>query len=449
MKYIYTLLFAAVFHCYAFDYSSLVRIQCSKKDCHVDSPWFESRVTSSYGSGVVIGDSLVLTCAHVVDGAKWVDVQLGLDSDKYYKGRVISSGYDCDLAVVSVEDPEFVRKSKAVKIGSNLSIGENITACGFDDGKITPSVTKGSVVRNCAMTNLISTYKMPHTQIQTVVWAGCSGGPVFSDNDELVGIVSQMEYSFHPMVSSSFFSIPSRVMRKFIEQSIQEGEYAGLPYLPIRCSPLFNKSVRKLYGMKDDLSGAIVSDLVKGKYCGLKKNDIILDIAGYDVSNNGLIESSNGDKVPLEFVLFEDDISDSIPVTILRKKTTKTIDIKLDHRYSKPSNIPPYFIFAGLVFQPYCSSIFDEGQVYLTKVLFHEINRGYEKNIRKKVERVNGKVVVNIMQLIHILNNSKGVIKIEMSDNIDMYFDKKEAEACKEEILNLYDIHFDRSAHFR
>ena len=58
------------------------------------------------GSGFVIEGKRIMTNAHVVRNATFISV-LANGSSKRYSANIVGIGYDCDLAVLKVDDKDF------------------------------------------------------------------------------------------------------------------------------------------------------------------------------------------------------------------------------------------------------------------------------------------------------------------------------------------------------
>ncbi len=137
----------------------------------------ESLDGSSSGSGVIVDtDGLILTNAHVVDGAETVKVILA--DRQEYEGRVVGYGLDgTDLAAVRVEG----RNLPTVKIASTpVQVGQRAFAIGNPFGQFAGTFTTGIVSR-------IDT-EQGYIQTDAAINPGNSGGPLLNSQGELIGI---------------------------------------------------------------------------------------------------------------------------------------------------------------------------------------------------------------------------------------------------------------------
>ncbi|MGB1013683.1 MAG: trypsin-like peptidase domain-containing protein, partial [Nannocystaceae bacterium] len=78
---------------------AVVRIFATTQKRDYDAPWRSCTPSTSTGSGVVIAPGQVLTAAHVVANATFLQVQKVSDPDKIV-AQVVAVCHDCDLALL-------------------------------------------------------------------------------------------------------------------------------------------------------------------------------------------------------------------------------------------------------------------------------------------------------------------------------------------------------------
>jgi len=146
-----------------------------------ESPYEENR---GQGSGVIIGDgSTVVTNVHVVAGASSVTIHL------QDKRTVQSSGYikaDNERDLVTIRLAEKLRGIPKIKLASfeKMNIGEKVVTIGSPQG-LANTVSEGII-------SGIREFESGTKVIQTSapVSPGSSGGGLFNENGELIGITS-------------------------------------------------------------------------------------------------------------------------------------------------------------------------------------------------------------------------------------------------------------------
>jgi len=151
------------------------------------------------GSGFILtSDGLIMTNAHVVDGAD--EVIVTLTDKREFKARIIGTDKRTDVAVVKIEATGL----PAVKIGdiTRLKVGEWVMAIGSPFG-LENTVTAGIV---SAKQRDTGDY-LPFIQTDVAINPGNSGGPLLNMRGEVVGINSQI-YSRSGGFQGISFAIP-------------------------------------------------------------------------------------------------------------------------------------------------------------------------------------------------------------------------------------------------
>ena len=162
-------------------------------------PQQEEEQPRGVGSGFVLSsDGLIMTNAHVIDGAD--EVIVTLTDKREFKARIIGADKRSDVAVVKIDATGL----PAVKVGdvSRLKVGEWVMAIGSPFG-LDNSVTAGIV---SAKQRETGDY-LPFIQTDVAINPGNSGGPLINMRGEVVGINSQI-YSRSGGSMGISFAIP-------------------------------------------------------------------------------------------------------------------------------------------------------------------------------------------------------------------------------------------------
>jgi S1-C subfamily serine protease len=144
----------------------------------------------SVGTGVVILDNgTILTNLHVVAGAKRLNVVFsdGMESE----AMVVGTRPEDDLAVIKTTSVPDDLMPATLRSTADLRLGDEVVAVGFPFG-IGPSVTAGVI------SGLRREYRSPEgkrlltnlIQFDAAANPGSSGGPLFTTDGEVVGIVT-------------------------------------------------------------------------------------------------------------------------------------------------------------------------------------------------------------------------------------------------------------------
>jgi serine protease Do len=161
------------------------------------------------GSGFILSpDGLIMTNAHVVDGAD--EVLVTLPDKREFKAKIIGADKRTDVAVVKIEATGL----PAVKIGDigKLKVGEWVMAIGSPFG-LENTVTAGIVSAKGRDTGDY----LPFIQTDVAINPGNSGGPLINMRGEVIGINSQI-YSRSGGFMGISFAIPIDEATRVSEQ---------------------------------------------------------------------------------------------------------------------------------------------------------------------------------------------------------------------------------------
>lgn len=219
---------------------------------------------TSAGSGVIyqlnksVGSAYIITNYHIVYNGS--STKLGGISDEisvflYGKeqaenaipARYIGGAYDCDIAILYVEQSDIIKNSEAQKVdvasSKDVALGQIAIAVGnpsqggvtdnFQDVKI--SVTQGVVsvdseivpIRDTDIGYSISTRVM---RVDTAINTGNSGGGLYDANGKLIGIVNAK--STASGVESMGYAIPADVVVGIANYAIEHCD--GVSYRHIK-----------------------------------------------------------------------------------------------------------------------------------------------------------------------------------------------------------------------
>ena len=171
-------------------HKSIVRITTTAQEPDYRVPWNPGSISTGIGAGFVIDGNRILTNAHVVSNGRFISVQRENDP-RQYSGQVKFIAHDCDLAIVTVSDPNFFKTMHPLNFGPLPTIQSVVDVYGYPIGGERLSVTQGIVSR-------IDFESYSHSgadshlavQIDAAINPGNSGGPVLQ-NGKVVGIAFQ------------------------------------------------------------------------------------------------------------------------------------------------------------------------------------------------------------------------------------------------------------------
>ena len=281
--------------------------------------WFGQRqIESGAGSGVIISDDgYILTCAHVVDGADDITVQVdGTD----YDATVIGSDTTSDVAVLKIDaeglTPAVVGDSNA------LTVGEEVMAVGNPLGNLSGTVTNGIVSalnRDVSIqSNDGSILNLSLIQTNASISPGNSGGGLFNMAGELVGIVNAK--SDASGAEGLGFAIPINNAIAIAQDLLENGYVSGRPYLGITYVAVTDEATAQQLGVST--YGIYIVDVSAGSgaaQAGLEPGDRIVSIDGAEVAARDDVSA----------IIDQHASGDTISITVARDGQMLTVSATL------------------------------------------------------------------------------------------------------------------------
>jgi serine protease Do len=243
------------------------------------------------GSGFIVSaDGYILTNAHVVDGAKTVDVKL--TDRREFVAKVIGTDAKSDVALLKIDAKDL----PVVHVGSakTIKVGQWVVAMGSPFG-FENSVTAGIV--SAKSRSLPGDGYVPFIQTDVAINPGNSGGPLFDMEGNVVGINSQI-YSRSGGYMGLSFAIPIEVAMNVKDQLQKHGKVTrgriGVAVQPV------NQSLAQSFGLAKP-AGALVSSVEENgpaAKAGIKPGDVIVAWNNAPVDESSALPGLVADTAP-------------------------------------------------------------------------------------------------------------------------------------------------------
>lgn len=270
------------------------------------------------GTGFALNDGYIVTNYHVIENAKSISIQ-GIKGDfsEKYKATIIATDKYNDLALLRIADSGFNGfGSIPYNIKTSVSdVGEEVFVLGYpltstmgDEIKL----TTGVISSKTGFQGDVSVY-----QISAPIQPGNSGGPLFDNRGNLIGIVN----SKHKGAENVGYAIKTSYLNNLIESSIStsilpsNNQIAGLPLtgkvkslknyvFMITCSNIGSSST---YSASPSTSAAIktieyptvsrtTAERAKIKSIKIAKDYTAIEITGNNQSGNSYYQWCNIDR---------------------------------------------------------------------------------------------------------------------------------------------------------
>jgi serine protease Do len=259
-----------------------------------------SRIIRGQGSGFIVSpDGVILTNAHVVNGAQQVTVKL--PDRREFSAKVIGTDPQTDIAVIRID----ARNLPTVKLGdpTQIKVGEPVLAIGSPFG-FENTATAGIVSAKSRV--LPDDNYVPFIQTDVAVNPGNSGGPLFNMRGEVVGINSQI-YSRSGGYQGLSFAIPIDVASRIQQQLVSTG-HVTRGRLGVTIQEV-NQALADAFGLQRPM-GALVSAVERDSpaaRAGLEPGDVVVKAADRPIDRSAdlpavITDSKPGSTVKLEVI---------------------------------------------------------------------------------------------------------------------------------------------------
>ena len=273
------------------------------------------------GSGFVISSnattSYILTNYHVIDGVS--DITVFFADGTSYDATLVGGEEENDIAVLQVEAGNL----QTVTLGDSdaLNVGQEVYAIGNPLGELTFTFTGGYVSAKDRSVTMSDGTVMNMLQTDTAINNGNSGGPLFNEYGQVIGIVSAKlsgSSSSEATVEGLGFAIPINDVRDMITSIIEHGYVTGKPNVGVLLDDVSQEAQR--YGVP---AGAEVMAVLDGSGAdkgGLQAGDIITAVNGTEVSSVSALQEA----------VKEYKAGDKVTFSVYRDGDTTTVDVTLD-----------------------------------------------------------------------------------------------------------------------
>ncbi len=232
---------------------------------------------TAYGSAFFIGkDGYLVTNHHVIENASRISITL--NDRRELDATLVGSDERTDVAVLKVNGANFPE----LKIGNvnQLKVGEPVLAIGSPFG-FDYSASAGIV--SAKSRNMSGETSVPFIQTDAALNPGNSGGPLFNQHGEVVGVNSRIFSGTGGYMGLSF-SIPIDVAMDVVQQLKTNGKVTR-SYLGVMLQDI-DRNLAEAYKLPKP-EGSLINQVTPkspAEKAGLKSGDVILKINGSSIS---------------------------------------------------------------------------------------------------------------------------------------------------------------------
>ncbi len=267
---------------------SIVASKTSRPRNQGEDPWFRyffgngrdaPQQQIGLGSGVIVSaDGYLLTNNHVVDGASEIEVQLA--DGRQSRARLVGTDPETDLALLQIK----LDGLPVIALGDvrALQVGDVVLAIGnpFNVGQTVTSGIVSALGRNRLGLSTFENF----IQTDAAINPGNSGGALVDAEGRLIGINTAI-YSRSGGSMGIGFAIPADAARGVMEALLRDGQVTRgwIGVEPRDLTPELAASLRLPVSQGVLITGVLQDG--PASRSGMRPGDVVLAIAGADISN--------------------------------------------------------------------------------------------------------------------------------------------------------------------
>lgn len=407
---------------------SVVKLAVSKQIFDASVPWQPGEVSQQVHLGVVLSSERVLTTAFAVADANYIEMTLFGESVRW-EMQVLFVDWESNLALLRAVKPDAFKGLKPVTLGEDLRIDDKVDIFRVRDAyqmtRMPASLQEVGIYTSVTSNYTLVSYLLK-VQQTGLGWSE----PIFQAG-RFVGLATGQDNNF-------VFAIPMVIINHFLSDVHHIANYRGFPAIGVELDSLISPDLRRMIGAERWQRGVRIAEVQADSPFAkwLQPDDVLLAVAGTEVSEHGFMTHPKWGKVHLKYLLNQLFAGDELVLKIVRKGEEMTVSAVLTRFDSNRTPIAyynygqrePHLIFGGLVFQELTRNFlkqwgrewrtaapFDLMYMYeyenapdptpgrrpvlMSRVLADDFNRGYSEMRNLVVDTVNGRKVQSLEEV--------------------------------------------------
>jgi S1-C subfamily serine protease len=347
---------------------AILKVNVTYQEYSLHQPWEKQSPSQRRGLGAVLAGNRVLLTGQMVADATYIELELP-DGSQKLPGKVVAVDYEANVALVEAavdgeRAAEFFGKLKPIELDTKASIGDMLSI--WQTGRV------GELLVTPLRIGKINTQRYAVENAVFLVYEG--QGILRSEGNsyclpvvkggKLAGLM--LRYDSKNQVTTV---LPAPIIEHFLKDFADDGKVDGFPSIGVEMANTQDEQFREYLKLKPEQGGMFVNNIVKGGSAdnmGMKKGDIVLNVAGKALDNRGDYEDPDYGKLSFgHLIRGRSYVGDELAVKVLRDGQEVELKGKLSRKNANEYLVPPYR--------------FDRGPNYLVQggLVFQELNKPY------------------------------------------------------------------------
>lgn len=454
---------------------NIVKVTVTAQAYDFARPWSKRAPTTRRAIGTVIEGGHILVTAECVANSTYIELE-SADGEQKQAASVEHVDYESDLALVKPEAAPFLTNRPGLKLVTP-QVGEPLSVLQLEaNGNALLSAGKMTTAEVVRYPIDDSSFLAGRLSVSLQMRDAAFALPVLKEG-KLAGVMLRYDAQ-----SSILDFIPTAVVDHFLKDAVKR-PYEGFPRMGCSFSTTRDPQLRRYLKLNGANGGVLITQVMKdgpADKAGLRKGDVLLEIAGEPIDSDGNYKDGTygrislghlvctkhfeGDKVPVRLSRDGDPIQAEVPVSRRRSEQYLSEPYVIDRA-------PNFFVLGGLVFQElsrqYLKEFGSDWQrkaplellnidrtqsetdnetrkrvVILTRVLPSDVTVGYEDLRNLVLQKLNGETINSLSDVpAALLKARDGVHRLEFTGDPSLIFiDAQAAEAVGPTLQKSYGL---------
>ena len=335
--------------------AQVVRVNATDQAWDFFHPWTKHAPFTHRGLGAVLENGEVLVTAELIENANYVELERAESGEKV-PATVVAVDYEADLALLKPDEEGFLTGINPLQL-TDATVGDHLAVWQLE--------TTGALLITDALLTTVEVGTYPEQDVALLDY-NLTTSLQYRDGSFTLPIVKGGKLAGlllrYDTRTQNADAIPAAVIQHFLSDAAS-GSYQGFPKAGMLFSPMRDPQLRQYANEPAMIPGGVYITHVErnspAEQAGIKEGDVLLEVAGKAVDQDGNYSDPVHGKLSLINLISLQKVGASVPFKLLRKGDALTINVMLRHRPAESYVIPPYvigkapdyYVLGGLVFQ--------------------------------------------------------------------------------------------------
>jgi len=333
----------------------VVRVNATDQAWDFFHPWTKHAPYSHRGLGAVLDHGEVLVTAELIENANYVELERA-ESGERVPATIVAVDYEADLALLKPADDGFLNGITPLQL-TNAGVGDHLAVWQLE--------STGALLITDALLTTVEVGKYPDEDVALLNY-NLTTSLQYRDGSFTLPIVKGGKLAGlllrYDTRTQNADAIPAAVIEHFLKDAAGN-EYGGFPRAGLLFSPARDPQLRRYANIPAMIPGGVYVTHVErdspGEEAGIKQGDILLEVAGKSVDQDGNYTDPRYGKLSLTNLISLQTAGSKVPFKLLRNGSVLNLDVTVRHRPAESYVIPPYdlgkapsyYVLGGLVLQ--------------------------------------------------------------------------------------------------